>query len=219
MTEIFGSEPDLTTPALLDADDARGLLVFERMPPLERVSAGTPEHWFARVGRALAIVHERLTLPGDLSVIRRADRGRSGLVFVHGDFMPGNLGLADGRLIVFDWGVRPWSTELYTLAAPSVDLAAFLGPWLVPRWWDWRLPSAKLRALLAAYLQGVRRDVAVLAEATLGAELAAQRQHRCAEIRRRAAWRRPLARAKFGVNRLRLQRALTLLPSGVGSAR
>ena len=210
MSEILASETDLTTPNLLDVDDARGSLVFERLSPMRPLSASEGAIWFERAGRALAVVHRNLALPDELRIVRTADKHNSGTVFVHGDFMPNNLGISSGQLVVFDWGLRPWTSEVYTCAAGSVDLAAFLSPWLVPRWWDLRLPLAKLTATLDVYLHGVGQEsvIADLTFRTLADELASQYVYWMASIRSRSIVRRPLAVLKLRLNRERLRLAL-----------
>jgi len=208
MTEVFASEEDLMTPALVDADDEKGLLTFESMPPILPFSSSTPTVWFERAGRALALVHSRLRLSGDLDVTRTRDVECSGLVFVHGDFMPNNLGVAEDRLVVFDWGLRPWTAEFYTKATPALDLAGFLGPWMLPRWWDSKLPLTKLSAMVRTYLALVEAPVESRARTTLLSEVADQYDHRLGEIRRRKSWKRPLGLGRVKLNRWRLERAL-----------
>jgi hypothetical protein len=210
MTDVLAAESELTTPALLEADDDRGTLRFEPLPPLHGFTAATSTDWFARAGRALALVHEHLVLEGDLVVTRSVDRGREGLVFVHGDFGLGNLGIADGMLVIFDWGIRPWASETYTRASPSIDLASFLAPWIRPRWWDLRLPASKLGAMIEAYLSevGPNSSISRLASATLREALFEQYRHRRGEICLGSRWRQPLDHAKLSVNRFRLDRAL-----------
>jgi len=210
MSEILASETDLTTPNLLDVDDDRGSLVFERLPAMRPLSASEGTIWFERIGRALAVVHRKLALPGELTIVRTVDRGSRGTVFVHGDFMPNNLGIRNGQLVVFDWGLRPWTSEVYTCAAGSVDLAAFLAPWLVPLWWDLRLPLAKLSATLQAYFDGIGHQSATadLVVRTLDDEIAGQYQYWTASIRSRSAVRQPLALLKLRLNKARLELAL-----------
>jgi hypothetical protein len=210
MTEAFAPEADLHTPALLDADDSRGLLTFEHMPPIRSFSPSTAEVWFARAGRALALVHSRMTLPDDLILTRKRDRELEGLVLLHGDFMPNNLGIAEDQLVVFDWGPRPWSTEVYTRATPSLDLASFLGPWMHPRWWDPRTPVRKFRIMIDEYLLGVGRDspTGELARETIGEELTAQFRHRIGGLRQVSLFKRLLHGTKLRLNHLILTRSI-----------
>jgi hypothetical protein len=210
MTEIFLGEADYTTPPLLDVDDSRGLLIFQRKSPTRQFTAREEISWFARAGRALAIVHSRLTLPDDLTIVRAADRDRRGRVFVHGDYMPNNLGISNDQLILFDWGLRPWTEETYTCAAGSVDVAAFLGPWLVPRWGDLRFPIAKLAAMMEGYVKGLGEN-SIVADLTLGTlqqEMIEQYLYAQQSIGRRSLWRRPIADLKLRLNRSRLESLL-----------
>ncbi len=157
----LSSLPFATTPELLGHDSSTGKLEFERAPRLERLRADTSETWFARLGESLGVIHDQLILPEKLRIIRRRDRGQEGTVVVHGDFCLGNIGMGDGKLVIFDWGLRPWTREVFTIASPGLDLAAFVAPWVTPNWWDPRLPVRKLRTFLDAYLSVVNRDSVV----------------------------------------------------------
>jgi hypothetical protein len=210
MSSVFEQELDLETPRLLNDDESTGILELEHLPPMQSFSPSTDAIWFALAGRALALTHSRLRLEGEYALTRRVDRGRDGLVFLHGDYMPNNMGIAVGRLVVFDWGLRPWSNEIYTQGTPSLDLASFLGPWMCPKWWDPRLPVRKLRVMVDAYIEaiGPRTSIASLARETLEEEVAAQFRHRLEKTQDLPILKRVFHAAKLRWNFWILQRAL-----------
>lgn len=168
MVHVLEACPNMFTPRLIDADEATGKLVFERIENLQPLHCKMARQWFEQIGALLAIIHDNLCLPSELTIVRNADRERTPLVYVHSDFQPGNLAIAGDRLVVFDWGARPWGDEFYTQASPAVDLASFLAPWFLPKWWDFRFPVAGLRAFVTSYLSASRnQDRATLASSTL----------------------------------------------------
>jgi len=156
MVEALTGHPEFSTPRLLDVDEEKGLLVFERLAELQPLHPRMPVSRFEEVGVLLAIIHRALTLPKELTFVREADTevadtDVASIVFVHGDFQPKNLAIVNERLVVFDWGIRPWGDELYTRASPAVDLASFLTPWQKPYWWDFGFPAKALGAFVAKY--------------------------------------------------------------------
>lgn len=157
MKDALKTSRKMFTPSLLDVDEAQGLLVFEPVKDIQPLHPGLPPSRFAEIGCLLALVHDELWLPEELTFVRHVDEGHIPLVYVHGDFQPGNLGLVGDRLIVFDWGVRPWGDELYTRATPAVDVTSFLAPWFVPKWWDLRFPVTSLSAFLQSYIADSRK--------------------------------------------------------------
>ena len=158
MSEVLDACPGVSTPRLLDVDEASGRLVFERMSDFRPLTPGMPLARFEEIGALLALVHEKLVLPEELSFVHSEDKVTGPLVYLHGDFQPGNLAIVEEQLVVFDWGIRPWGDELYTQGSPVVDLASFLTPWLVPKWWDFRFPAPGLGAFLASYLTASRQQ-------------------------------------------------------------
>lgn len=210
MYDVLTSEPFLSTPKLVECDESKGLLVFEKVDNMQLFSPITDDIWFERAGIVLAHIHSRLRLPKELTIVRSKDEGLEGIVYVHGDFMPNNLCFSGGKLVVFDWGLRPWTSEIYTKALPAVDLAAFLAPWWVPRWWDFSLPAAKLSRFLKIYYQivGLDSDIAQIGRQTLEQELAIQKSYWIKEIRRRSINRRPLLNAKMTFNLWKMKHEL-----------
>ncbi|MCA9230518.1 MAG: phosphotransferase [Planctomycetales bacterium] len=144
--------PTMSTPRLLEADEVKGELVFERIKDPQPLRPDMPCRRFEDVGSLLSFIHQELRLPSELTIVRKVDEGCDSLVYIHGDFQPGNLAISGDQLVVFDWGVRPWGDEMFTCSSPVVDLASFLAPWFLPRWWDLRFPVASLRAFVASYL-------------------------------------------------------------------
>jgi len=205
--DVLTQEPFLSTPKLVDCDESQGILVFEKIFNIQPIIATIGGVWFERVGHLLACIHCELQLPEELTIVRQKDVGLEGVVYVHGDFMPNNLCCSGGKLVVFDWGLRPWTSEIYTKASPAVDLAAFLAPWWVPRWWDFRFPSAKLSRFIERYYQivGFDSDITQIGRQTLEQELAIQKSYWIKEIRRRSISRRPLLSAKMIFNLWRMK--------------
>jgi len=210
MYEILTQEPNITTPRLLDYDESQGLLTFENIINMKSISATTEHIWFEMIGRLLAYIHCELSLPEELTIVRRKDEKVNGVVYVHGDFMPNNMCCSGEKLVVFDWGLRPWISEVYTKASPAVDLAAFLAPWWVPRWWDFKLPTIKLSRLLNTYYQTVGHDseTAQVGKQTLKQELYEQQIYWAREIQRRSISRRVLLKSKMFFNIWRMKNEL-----------
>ena len=206
MYDVLSSEPFLSTPKLVECDESKGLLVFEKIENMQKFSPITGDIWFERAGILLAHIHSSLSLPKELTIVRSKDEDLEGTVYVHGDFTPTNLCFSGGKLVVFDWGLRPWTSEIYTKASPAADLAAFLAHWWVPRWWDFRFPVAKLSRFLEIYYQivGSDSDIAQLGRRTLELEFPIQKNHRLKENRRRSFGKRPLHYAKMIFNRSRM---------------
>ena len=202
---LLAGDREAATPALLDADERTGELRFERISGLEPLTRWTEPSWFERAARTLARIHAGLDLDPAGRSCREADRHRDDLVPVHGDFWFGNLGRAGGRLVVFDWGARPWDEVPISVAPPALDLAGFLAPFLVPRWWDPFLHGRGLRRFLHAYAAAAGPALAASARADLPVELGRQYVYLEGELRRRGALKRLLLRPKTRVNIWRLE--------------
>jgi len=210
MYDVLTSEPFLSTPKLVGCDESKGLLVFEKIDNMQIFPPITGDIWFERAGILLAHIHTSLRLPKELTIVRSKDEDLEGVVYVHGDFQPKNICFSGGKLVVFDWGLRPWNSEIYTKASPAVDIAAFLAHWWMPCWWDFRFPVAKLSRFLEIYNQivGSESDIAQLGRRTLEQELAIQKNHRILENRRRSIGKRPLHYAKMIFNMSRMKHEL-----------
>jgi len=210
MGRLLGSERQIATPSLVGSDDRTGTLEFARIDSGRALRPDDDVTWFQLAGRALALVHERLRLPPELAIVRQIDKNRPGNVCVHGDYMPNNLSVSGEKLVVFDWGFRPWTTERYTIASPAVDLAAFLTPWLVPKWWQWKFPAEKLRGMIRTYRQCIGPTSATYSAAmsTLHAELSEQYSYLRDLLPSRTGIRRPLAVFQCALNRRRLEKGV-----------
>jgi hypothetical protein len=207
MGKILSGQSELMTPALRSVDEASGVLEFERLEGMMPFTSRSSPTVFGQAGRGLGIVHKHLSLASSLSVTRKEDEGRQGLVFVHGDYSPLNLArLPDGRLALFDWGLRPWTTELYTRASPAVDLAAFIAPFLLPAWWDMVWPESGVSAFLAEYSRelGPTSDTLRCARRTWDEALDEQLHYLRSQVSRRHVLARGLHKAKLGLNCRRL---------------
>ncbi len=198
------------SPLLKGYDETKGILVFEKIEAMEPLSCHMDAVWFHRAGELLALIHTRLHLPEEISIVRYEDKGRKGNVYVHGDFMPNNLCISKGRLVVFDWGVRPWISQVYTMASPVVDLAAFMAPWWVPLWWDFQFPLDKLNLFFQAYVKraGVDNKTVNALKNELGREFVMHKIYHQKEIKKRPFWKRPLHQMKLVVNYLRTRHGI-----------
>lgn len=207
MYQVLHDRPFVTTPAILEENPDKGELIFERLAMQERITLGTTSRWFALIGESLGLVHKHLKLEPEFAITRKKDEGRHGLVFIHGDFWPGNLAIAERKLVLFDWGVRPWMNELFTIATPALDIASFLVPWLTPRWFEPRFPARKLKIFLTAYFDSVgsTSSIGLLARKTLREALVEQYDYVGKELLRRNAMRRSFLCAKTLLNIWRLE--------------
>lgn len=210
MYDVLSSEAFLSTPKLLEYDESKGLLVFEKIDNVQRLSSKMDAIWFQRAGIMLARIHRNLRLPKELTIVRTRDEELENVVYVHSDFSPINLCFSGGKLVVFDWGLRPWTSEIYTKASPAVDLAAFLASWCVPLWWDFNLPVTKLYRFIETYYgeisSGSKMDQ--LERQILQQELVIQKKYLLNEIRRRSIGKRPLHNAKMILNMWRMKHEL-----------
>jgi len=208
--DILSRQRYFYTPALKGCDEASGVIFFEKIVDMEPISADLDEIWFCRIGELLAIIHNELRLPKEITIVRQKDKDVKGLVYIHGDFMPNNLCLSRGKLTVFDWGVRPWANEIYTMASPAVDIAAFIAPWWVPRWWDFGFPADKLKAFFKVYLQTIGTDsiIAHRARITLEEELEMHKGYHHKEILKRPRWKRQLHKIKMHCNIFRTKHGI-----------
>jgi len=207
MGKILEGHGELMTPTLRSIDEESGVLEFERLEGMMPITSRSPPTVFGQAGRALGIVHHLLSLEPSLSVTRAADTGRQGLVFVHGDYSPLNLAqLPDGRLALFDWGLRPWTTERYTRASPAIDLAAFIAPFLVPSWWDMSWPGHGISVFLSEYSREINPNSPTLqcARRTWDEALDEQLDYLRSQVTRRHMLARGLHKAKLDLNCRRL---------------
>lgn len=132
-------------PDIVSFDDARGEIVFQRLPLtalLHHADLDRTLELAERAAAALAAIHDQMvsseparTHPGGMGVgSSRAP------VPLHGDFaLPNVLYLsATGQLVIIDWSDSDWTGVDADLGAPEIDVAVFLmslfhrrafGPW------------------------------------------------------------------------------------------
>lgn len=156
----IADELGLVVPAVLARTSTS--LTFPRirfMDTLECHLSDHPEEVIAlltRAGQALADLHGGLRLPANAEPLPDLPLSRNPLVCLHGDFVPANLGLADGRLVVFDWAPPDWLGADAMLHGPCEwDLAMFLFSLYLRRPFDPR-PIAHLDHAASAFLSGYR---------------------------------------------------------------
>jgi hypothetical protein len=138
-------------PQIVAFDDARGEIVFERLPVVGLQAAlSEPDRSVEIVGRAaraLAAIHGRMelgktataTYPGAMGISQHRN-----LVPLHGDFAITNVLYlpALDRIAIIDWANAVWIGVDADLGAPEIDIAVFLtslfhrrlfSPWSIPR--------------------------------------------------------------------------------------
>ena len=128
---LFRRMPDIVVPQLISYSYAERKLSFSRLNRLHSLDHRSPSRFFRLAGVALATIHSDMTLPKELSIPRLIDQNAQ-CVPIHGDFSRANVGIVDNSLCVYDWGLRPWETELFTMGSPSIDLCSFVISFLVP---------------------------------------------------------------------------------------
>lgn len=123
-------------PRVVNFDAGAGVLEFERLRELAtlldlavRKDARLPE-LLEKAGRALAVVHEELTLPEDMKValpsIWMCRAGEN--VCIHGDFACINV-CVDGssdELVILDWSAAPMVGRTPTFGGRYFDIVLFV---------------------------------------------------------------------------------------------
>lgn len=151
-------------PEIHECDDARGVLVMERIPGLvgfRRATFGRAEarSMLDRVGRSLAQVHQHLVLPEALRRPLPAALDQPGsAAFLHGDFSAENVCVASGgQLVLIDWQISPrcgteenWGTRYF-------DVCWFVGNLFRKPAWEYLrgLPPGEAAGL---FMDGYRRE-------------------------------------------------------------
>lgn len=209
MMQVLDALPGVSTPRLLRIDEQQGRLVFEKIGNLQPLHAKLPISRFEQIGRLLALIHAELRLPEELTSFPPEFQGRDDLVYLHGDFQPKNLAIVGSDLLVFDWGLRPWGKAVHTKGLRTVDIMSFLAPWLVPHWWDWRLPVESLGAFLTSYIVESRQNGREpLAYVDFQEELQSHDDFNRQSIAKRSLAAQCVHKLKFRFNRWRLLREL-----------
>lgn len=98
-------------PKILDYDTKSGCITFELIHDIKGLRQAVTSEYTARpimrrLGRALAIIHNNLTLPEDMVLPLPYEYAMPcSEVFLHGDFAPGNICVSsDGkRIVIVDW--------------------------------------------------------------------------------------------------------------------
>ncbi len=138
-------------PEIVSFDDARGEIVFQRLPLVGLGKALSQRHrsmeLIGRVAEGLAAIHGRME-PAERAASAHSGSFDAGMqrnpVPVHGDFGVFNvLFHADSdRMVVIDWANADWMGFDAELGAPEIDVAVFLislfhrrpfGPWRISR--------------------------------------------------------------------------------------
>lgn len=114
-------------PRVVDVNPGELVLAFVAdLIPIRTAGEAT----FAGAGVALAHLHQEFRIPQDLHR-RVALAGTADVappVVVHGDFTVENVMMVKGtgELVILDWSVAMWLGPAGTLAAPHLDLGAFI---------------------------------------------------------------------------------------------
>jgi hypothetical protein len=160
-------------PRVLKLDESFGEMSFEEIsglkPLRQLIVERDPEvsSFLWRAGRALAVVHEQLTLPGDATIPLPKEwmAPKEDNVYVHGDFAGLNLCASSqpGEVVIIDWSLAPYFRSPGTFGSRWFDIIWFvlylhqgvareaLGHW-------------NPRALAAAWLAGYQQQHPLTAE-------------------------------------------------------
>lgn len=109
--EIAKSCKIFEVPKILDYDTKNGCITFELIHDIHELRLAVTSEYTARpimrrLGRALAIIHNNLTLPEDMVLPLPYEYAMPcSKVFLHGDFHAGNICVSsDGkRIVIVDW--------------------------------------------------------------------------------------------------------------------
>jgi tRNA A-37 threonylcarbamoyl transferase component Bud32 len=145
-------------PCVIGYDARNGLIQFEQFTSLVRVSeylrtSPNDLELMRSIGRAIAMVHERLRISPELTLI--SSRGSGDLVPLHGDFSTSNVCVkADTQQVVLlDWSSANALPQKITVGPRHIDLAQFLRS-LVVHSTPFRAAFRWFPARAAAFLEG-----------------------------------------------------------------
>lgn len=120
-------------PQVKDFIEAKGQIVFERIPDIQRITQRIAfgcdnEPLIARIGECLAVIHQRLRLPSDITIrLRPALIGPEPHVFLHGDFGLDNICISNSnKLVIVDWQTSKLHGGRATYGTCYFDLTWFL---------------------------------------------------------------------------------------------
>jgi hypothetical protein len=151
-------------PKVVRFDVEAGMLEFERLEGLATLldlavaRDSRAGELIRRAGMALAAVHEKLVLPGEMKHDLPGDwtDGGGEDVFIHGDFACINVCFhqPSGRLVIIDWSAAPLMGRMPTFGSRYFDILWFAtsvfrgAPWRRLFSWD---AEGMLREFLAGY--------------------------------------------------------------------
>lgn len=107
--EIAKTTGLFAVPDILEIDPVQGRLVMQRMvgyTPLKSIGVkpSVRATTYARVGKALREIHNRLALPKEMtSRLPSPLEGPGPFGFLHGDMSTVNVGMSQGKLVFLDW--------------------------------------------------------------------------------------------------------------------
>lgn len=131
-----GQQTDLfVVPEIVSFDDARGQIVFQRLPLVElREAFSNDDRSMELIGRAASVL---AAIHGSMELSDRNSRNYVGPVGIrsqrvsvplHGDFGMFNLLYLPGsdRIVVIDWANADWIGVDSDIGPPEIDIAVFL---------------------------------------------------------------------------------------------
>jgi len=121
-------------PDICDYDEARGVVVFERIHQIRAVrnvmnGPGTHKSLIERIGRSLAVIHQNLALPDDMTVGLPPEFNLPGTeVFLHGDFNGCNVCCEtfSQSIVILDWQMTGCHGGQATYGSKYFDLLWFI---------------------------------------------------------------------------------------------
>ena len=120
-------------PQVKDFDETKGWIVFERIPDIQRITRQIAfgrdnEPLISRLAQCLAAIHQRLTLPSDMTIhLRPGLVGPEPHVFLHGDFGLDNICMSRrNELVILDWRTSCFHGGMATYGTCYFDLTWFL---------------------------------------------------------------------------------------------
>lgn len=118
-------------PEILDYDETKGQVVFERIERIQPI-IHVQNQWksvMERIGRSLAIIHRTLSLPQEMAIPLPSEFALPGTeVFLHGDFNGFNICIDTCSLsiVILDWQMTPRHGGQATYGSRYFDLLWFV---------------------------------------------------------------------------------------------
>ncbi len=152
-----------SVPRVVNFDAEAGVLEFERLRGLSRLldlavrkDARLPE-LLNKAGQALAVIHEKLTLPEEMKhELHPPWMGSAGEnVFIHGDFACINVCFHEpsGELVILDFSAAPMVGRTPTFGSRYFDILLFMSSLFQGAPWT-RVFSWDAAAMAEAFLDG-----------------------------------------------------------------